>query len=76
MRTVHMPFNGVGESRARSRPTAAGLRIVFAGDEAVEGPGELLRVVGPTTDAVQLRQAAFNDGAIVAWTAAVAHQVL
>jgi len=55
-----------------SRSTAEGLRIVFAGAEAVDGPGELLRIAGPTTGSVQLREAAFNDGSIVAWTAAVA----
>ncbi len=47
-----------------SRPTDDGLRIVFAGAEAVRGPGELLRVygVGPTTAA--LVRATFNNGEI------------
>lgn len=47
-----------------SRPIEQGQRIVFAGAEAVSGPGELLRVYGATEDDVSLMEAAFNDGAI------------
>ena len=51
-----------------SRQTDDGLRIVFAGAEAISGPGELLRVygVGPTTAA--LVRATFNNGGITGTT--------
>lgn len=48
-----------------SRGTEAGLRIVFAGAEAVPGPGELLRIypgVGP--DKASLIRALFNNGGL------------
>ena len=49
-----------------SRATEEGLRIVFAGAEAVSGPGELLRVYGVGPADAQLTRADFNDGSIVA----------
>ena len=56
----------LGDYLSAFRATREGLRIVFAGASAVDGPGELLRVypgVGP--DGVSLTRAAFNDGRIV-----------
>jgi len=47
-----------------SQSTDAGLRIVFAGAEAVTGPGELLRVYGVDSAGARLTQAAFNNGRI------------
>jgi hypothetical protein len=55
----------LGQFIASSRRTDEGLRIVFAGAEAVMGPGELLRIypgVGP--DTASLVRAQFNDGQI------------
>ena len=52
-----------------SRQTDQGLRVVFAGAEAVSGPGELLRLypgVGP--DRASLARAQLNDGRIQALT--------
>ena len=55
----------LGQFIVSSRRTDEGLRIVFAGAEAVQGPGELLRIypgVGP--DTASLARAEFNDGRI------------
>ena len=58
------------------RQTETGLRAVFAGAEAVTGPGELLRIHAPTVSSgVRLTRAAFNNGEIQGqmddWAAAV-----
>ncbi len=45
-----------------SRSTEQGLRVVFAGAEAVSGPGELLRIYGVGPEGARLIRAAFNDG--------------
>jgi len=47
-----------------SRQTEEGLRIVFAGAQAANGPGELLRVYGSAASAIELTEAAFNNGEI------------
>ena len=47
-----------------SRATDDGLRIVFAGAEAVAGPGELLRIYGTASSAIELTDAVFNNGEI------------
>jgi len=57
----------LGDFVMASRHTNEGLRIVFAGAEAVSGPGELLRVypgVGP--DKASLARVQLNDGSIQA----------
>lgn len=54
----------LGGFLVESRATDEGLRIVFAGAEAVSGPGELLRVYGASTERAQLASASFNDGSI------------
>ena len=48
------------------RRTTAGLRIVFAGAQAITGAGELLRLYGVGPDGAQLVRAHFNDGRIAA----------
>lgn len=57
----------LGDFLVASRATDEGLRVVFAGAEGVEGPGELLRVYGVGPDGASLVRASFNDGSIVAW---------
>ena len=57
----------LGDFLVASRATDGGLRVVFAGAEGVEGPGELLRVYGVGPDGASLVRASFNDGSIVAW---------
>ena len=47
-----------------SKTTDDGLRIVFAGAEAVSGPGELLRVYGVGATTAVLVRATFNNGEI------------
>ena len=47
-----------------SKTTAAGIRIVFAGAEAVFGPGELLRIYGTAPSSIELTAAVFNNGGI------------
>ncbi len=47
-----------------SRQKKEGLHIVFAGAEAAQGPGELLRVYGVGPNRLQLVRAVFNDGQI------------
>ena len=47
-----------------SQTTQNGLRIVFAGAEAVAGPGELLRVYAMGFTDVMLTDAVFNNGGI------------
>ena len=54
----------LGSFLSAARAGDKGLRVVFAGPESVDGPGELLRVYGVGPDRVQLVRAAFNDGAI------------
>ncbi len=54
----------LGGFLVQSRATRNGLRVVFAGAEAVSGPGELLRVYGVGPQGAQLVRAAFNDGRI------------
>ena len=57
----------LGDFVLASRRTDQGLRIVFAGAEALSGPGELLRVypgVGP--DKASLARVQLNDGRIQA----------
>ena len=54
----------LGDFLLASQSTDDGLRIVFAGAEAVTGPGELLRVFGVGPEGAQLTQALFNDGSI------------
>ncbi len=54
----------LGGFLVESRATGDGLRVVFAGAQAVEGPGELLRVYGVGPDGIQLVRASFNDGRI------------
>jgi len=49
-----------------SRPTDEGLRVVFAGAEATEGPGELLRVHGMGASDVRLVRAHLNGGGMAA----------
>jgi len=51
---------------AASQAMEDGLQVVFAGSEAVSGPGELLRIYGVRPAYAQLTRAAFNDGSIVA----------
>ena len=48
-----------------SRPVEDGLQVVFAGAEAVAGPGELLRVHSPTISSqARLTRAEFNNGTV------------
>ena len=48
-----------------SKATNDGLRIVFAGAEAVSGPGELLRIYGIAPGTIELNAAVFNNGEII-----------
>ncbi len=56
----------LGGFLVKSLPADDGLRIVFAGAEAISGPGELLRLYGVGPEGAQLVRAAFNDGRITA----------
>ena len=56
----------LGGFLVESRATEDGLRVVFAGAEAISGPGELLRVYGASSEGAQLASASFNDGSITA----------
>ena len=56
--------NELGVFLQASRLTDDGLRIVFAGPESAEGPGELLRVYGVGPMKAAHVRAEFNDGAI------------
>ncbi len=66
----------LGGFLVQSRVTRDGLRVVFAGAEAVAGPGELLRVYGVGPDGAQLVRAAFNDGRITAQRASGPQQAV
>jgi outer membrane protein assembly factor BamB len=56
----------LGGFLVESRATEDGLRVVFAGAEAISGSGELLRVYGASSEGAQLASASFNDGSITA----------
>lgn len=56
----------LGTFLSASRAQAEGLRIVFAGAEAVRGSGELLRVYGAGSAEARLIGAEFNDGWMIA----------
>ena len=56
-----------------SQATEEGLQVVFAGSEAVSGPGELLRVFGMGPGDARLTQGSFNGGRISArWEEGIA----
>jgi len=55
----------LGAYLSASRPTDAGLQVVFAGAEDVSGAGELLRVYG-SVEGVEVDRVRFNDGSIIA----------
>ena len=54
----------LGSFLQASRQTDEGLRVVFAGAQSMDGPGELLRLYGVDPTTVELVRAAFNDGEI------------
>ena len=54
----------LAEYLTASKTTDDGLRIVFAGAEAISGPGELLRIYGSAPGAIELSEAIFNNGHI------------
>ena len=54
----------LGDFLLASQSTEEGLRVVFAGAEAVSGPGELLRVHGVGPGSAHLTRALFNNGSI------------
>ena len=56
-----------------SQATDGGMQVVFAGSEAVLGPGELLRIAGLGSGDARLTQASFNGGRIDArWEEGIA----
>lgn len=54
----------LGSFLSAARATEEGFRVVFAGPQSVDGPGELLRVYGVGPDRAEIARAAFNDGRI------------
>ena len=56
----------LGSFLQASQRTDERLRVVFAGAQEVNGPGELLRVAGVGPGDARLTRATFNDGRIIA----------
>lgn len=61
---------GLGEYLVAWRETEAGLAVVFAGAQAVDSPGELMRLYGVGPGGIELARADFNDGQIAGTTTA------